>query len=115
MFIVNFCIIFNFRFIVLRAFKFASFGLFIIFSKNIYTILYINILINIINFNFIFYIVLSSNTMSKKLADKLHIGIELEHESYSTVANSNKILKYGYIQKIVTIKKMNILINFTIS
>ena len=53
--------------------------------------------------------------MSKKLADKLHISIELEHESYSTVANGNKMLKYGYTQKIVTIKKMNIPINFNIS
>ena len=53
--------------------------------------------------------------MSKKLADKLRIGIELEHKSYSTVANGNKMLKYGYTQKIVTIKKMNIPINFNIS
>ena len=53
--------------------------------------------------------------MSKKLADKLCIGIELEHKSYSTVANGNKMLKYGYTQKIVTIKKMNIPINFNIS
>src|SRR5437868_7806218 len=83
--------------------------------QRYYTNAHRNISINRINFKVIFDTGASSNTMSKKLADKLHIGIELEHESYSTVANSNKMLKYRYTQKIVTIKKMNIPINFTIS
>ena len=67
--------------------------------QRYYTNAHRNISINRINFKVVFDTGALSNTISKKLANKLHIGIELKYESYSIVVNSNKMLKYRYTQK----------------